>query len=722
MDYLTNREFELSNRILELLVRESGHDLYDKALEHLLEALDSEYGAFGYIDERGDLVCPTMSKVFDMCEMNDKCVLYKQHQWTGLWGRALREQCSFVANQVPPVPAGHVPIDNNLAVPIAFQGESIGLFNVANKPGGYTEEDRLLLDSVAERIAPVLYAWTQRELRDAERAHAAENLKRVIDLTVEERNRLEAVLGSLQEAVLIFDSQGDLIDANEAAVSLHGYSNKETMVCHYGDAMIEKSALDGAPLTADKRPIARIRRGEVFRDQELEVHVPETGARFIGSYGGSPVLDGDGRATASVVTIHDVTELRERMRLGEALDEIGLVIQSSLELDDILPSVVVMAAAALGADSAGVTLREDGHWLVPYATGVPERHIGGRFSDKDFPLAVEAEKTRQLAYWRQQSDYPEMAGAEPHGANGNVNAPLFVGETFLGTIAFHHDEPYRFQEHELDFVRRLAANISLALHNAKLYQGERRVAHTLQEALLRVPDSIDGVDFGARYESATEVALVGGDFYDIFRIGGTHVGILMGDIAGKGLDAAVLTSLVKNTVRAFCSSPSNPSDVLARTNEILFVNTEPETFVTVFLALLDLRDGHLVYCNAGHTVGLLVRSGGHVAQLAPNCPLVGAFREAEFHSSETHLGLCDRLVLYTDGITEARAESGMFGEERLVGLVTQCGEQSPQYCADYVLAEVAAFAGGRLQDDAALMALRRIELPDGASGCQEMLF
>jgi PAS domain S-box-containing protein len=164
-----NREIALANRILEVFVKETGDDLYDKALNLVLEGMESRHGAFGYIDEQGDLICPTMSKLFDQCTMEEKCIRYPREKWNGLWSRALLEKRTIYSNEPAVVPAGHIPIRRNLAAPILFHGNVIGLLNLANKETDYTEDDRELIEAISNRVGPVLFAWIQKELRENER-------------------------------------------------------------------------------------------------------------------------------------------------------------------------------------------------------------------------------------------------------------------------------------------------------------------------------------------------------------------------------------------------------------------------------------------------------------------------------------------------------------------------------------------------------------------------
>ncbi len=159
-------EIELANRVMRVFLEASGDQLFDQGLQIVMEALKSQHGVFGYIDEKGDLYCPSMTRLMEECEVPGKCIHYPKTKWKGLWSQALVTQKPVFSNNPSAVPAGHPPIDNNLAAPILFQDQTIGLLNLANKAGGFTDSDCLLLEAIANRIGPVLYAWIQRKMRE----------------------------------------------------------------------------------------------------------------------------------------------------------------------------------------------------------------------------------------------------------------------------------------------------------------------------------------------------------------------------------------------------------------------------------------------------------------------------------------------------------------------------------------------------------------------------
>ena len=208
--------------------------------------------------------------------------------------------------------------------------------------------------------------------------------------------------------------------------------------------------------------------------------------------------------------------------------------------------------------------------------------------------------------------------------------PLLVRERTLGLLVFGHRHPAGYRPAETDFASRVAATVSLALESARLFEAERTIADTLQEAVLTMPDALPGVEFAYLYRSATAMARVGGDFYDLFPLDGDRVGVVIGDVSGKGLPAATLTSLVKNTLRAYAYDGEAPADVVTKTNAVVLRSASAGVFVTLFFGCLDLAAGTLTYCSAGHPPGLVRRGADEVEVLSVGSAVVGMFPDQEY--------------------------------------------------------------------------------------------
>ena len=234
-----------------------------------------------------------------------------------------------------------------------------------------------------------------------------------------------------------------------------------------------------------------------------------------------------------------------------------------------------------------------------------------------------------------------------------------------------------------------------------------------------LPESLRGVEFAPSYRAATQSTLVGGDFYDLFELDDDRIGITIGDISGKGLGAAVLTSLVKDTIRAHANERTKtPAQILSLTNDLVFRSTPTEVFATVFFGILDRRDGRLLFANAGHTTAAIMRCDGVTSELAVTDPILGAFASVDFGESEEHLDAGEMLFLYTDGLTEARRGSELYGEERLFALLGKSTREPAQEVVAEVMDDVLRFASGNLRDDLAILAVRRLNPdPQAREGC-----
>ncbi len=243
-----------------------------------------------------------------------------------------------------------------------------------------------------------------------------------------------------------------------------------------------------------------------------------------------------------------------------------------------------------------------------------------------------------------------------------------------------------------------------AVTTATLLAEQRRIATTLQESFKHPLPDVAGIELGVVSQTAYEPELIGGDFSEVFELPDGRIVVLIGDVAGKGIKAAGLTETVRSMVRAFSAIDPSPAFVLAKTNEVLLRYDPEEPHVTAFLAVLDPQSGHLSYASAGHPAPL---------HLSPfSCRPLGVGFGSPLHSfpgpyQEEHLRLSldDYLLLYTDGVTEARRGEEEFGEERLIEVARRLRGASAQEVAEGVRAAALEFAGS-LRDDLQVVCLR----------------
>ena len=245
---------------------------------------------------------------------------------------------------------------------------------------------------------------------------------------------------------------------------------------------------------------------------------------------------------------------------------------------------------------------------------------------------------------------------------------------------------------------------ALAEENERLYRQQLDIAENLQAAFLHIPSELGPVRLGHLYRSATEAARVGGDFYDVFEVKEGKIALLMGDVAGHGIEAARTATLVKDVVHAFIHQTLRTHEVLRRTNTLL-IEKELPGYVTLFLGILDTETGELRYSSAGHPDMLVRRASAEIEHLGAGSSPLGIYADAVWKPSAVELQADDLLVLFTDGVIEARHDGELFGEKRLETLVKS--KRIPaERLPDVILDQVLAFSEGMLQDDLAILTLR----------------
>jgi serine phosphatase RsbU (regulator of sigma subunit) len=266
-----------------------------------------------------------------------------------------------------------------------------------------------------------------------------------------------------------------------------------------------------------------------------------------------------------------------------------------------------------------------------------------------------------------------------------------------------------FTEQDLAIAEDLARRASLAIDNARLYGAEHDIAHALQQSLL--PGTLTqppGAEIAARYRPAGEGAEVGGDFYDTWQTGDTYF-LAIGDVAGHGPAAAALTSLTRQTMRVVSRYESSPGRILSVVNDAIRAQSEPEQFCTAALATLrPTGEGyHLTVACAGHPPPVVVRAvRGATEEIGVCGALLGVVAERDYEDRACLLGVGDLVAFWTDGVTERRHAGGMFGEERLLTLLSAAAERPAADVAREIDEAVMEFAPGLPHDDVAILVAR----------------
>ena len=294
--------------------------------------------------------------------------------------------------------------------------------------------------------------------------------------------------------------------------------------------------------------------------------------------------------------------------------------------------------------------------------------------------------------------------------NSAMIVPLSARGRTLGAMTYVWAESGRtYTSADLALAQTLAARVALVIDNARLYRDRDHIARTLQHSLLPPePPTIEGLDLAARYRPAGEGIEAGGDFYDAFDIGDGEWTIALGDVVGKGPDAAALMGMVRHTIRAAAIRERAPARVLATVNAAVRRQTTEEQFCTAVAARLRPEADQVIawVCVAGHPPPAILRADGSVRWIEGSGALLGVFEEAELSDQEIRLASGDTLVLYTDGVTEERGEQGIFGEHGLAAALEGAAGASASEIVDRIERAVLAHGSGEPRDDIAILVVR----------------
>ncbi len=515
---------------------------------------------------------------------------------------------------------------------------------------------------------------------------------------------------TMAQGVTYQDAECRIASINPAGEKIFGLSRSQILGKSCADIFSTAIHEDGSVFLGDEYPaVAALKTGEPVKDLVVGIVNPPDGKyRWLNINAIPQFRAGERNAYGVYTTFEDITERRQAKQLSDALNDIDIIINSSLDFNKIMETVVVEATKAIGCEAAAIYLRSGTHWSLRYPYELPKEMAGSRFTDAQAKGLVIASKTRGIltsgdTYNDERVNREEM---RRYGIRSLLSVPLVTSDKIIGVLSFYYrSAPTSFTDAQINFVSRLGSSLSLALDNARLYELERSIADTLQEAILTIPNKIEGIDFGYLYRSATEAAMVGGDFYDLFELDHGRIGIVIGDVSGKGLEASTITSLMKSTIKAYAYQGDSPASIMGKVNNLMVRETAASIFVTLFISILTVSTGELVYCDAGHPPAILRRSSGDISFLAADSPIIGAFPNLNYTDHETILGKGDVLTLYTDGTIEARSDHEFFGEERLMDLIKGQGANKAQELPRIVFDKIVEYAGGILSDDIALLSV-----------------
>ncbi|MEN6521509.1 MAG: GAF domain-containing SpoIIE family protein phosphatase [Armatimonadota bacterium] len=398
-------------------------------------------------------------------------------------------------------------------------------------------------------------------------------------------------------------------------------------------------------------------------------------------------------------------------RLADVAQELAL----DVEWETRLQNVLSMLREILSSDLAALAVFMD-EWKTVIS---PQS-----FEDSDLPRNLITHHAALANIPYPPNPIASIAENKPC-PSGSLTIPILGDDRFLGVLHIGNKNGSTFSQDNVNVLAIAASLIGLFLRNViaqsskiyvrqevealeTAYEREHLIADTFQRALITdVARDLPGLSIDGKYLPALKEAEIGGDFYDVFDLADGKLAIVVGDVSGKGLRAAVHMSTAKNMLRAYAHEDPDPCYVIERLNQAMCTYTPENLFVTIFYGVLDPVKRTLVYSNAGHDEPVLYRySSNSVITLDVTGRAVGIIRQSGYDTRFLRLEPGDVLLIYTDGITDARNNGHFFGIEGVSRVLIKNAGKKERAIADAVFEAASAAAAGDLRDDAAVLLIK----------------
>jgi len=597
-----------------------------------------------------------------------------------------------------------------------------------------------------EPVVPSSKPAMQDSTRDAPSSAVAEDL---LDFSFIE---------GIPDAVTVQDAHGRIVWANEQSKRVLGPADEPALL----DARFELFDESGRPVPDDRLPGKLALQGTPTTAAVLRVHDTEKDDDRWVTATAWPVRDADGAVRFAVSVWGDVTERRRReddlvRRLAfqsDASDSLA----SSLDYATIAETVAKLAVPHLADWCIVYVVQRDGAIRrLAMEHRDPDRADLARVIEEEFTLNLSAPEGVPKVLRSRRSELvpdatPELMAADvyeperlrelltPLGISSWMCAPLLARDRILGAISFISTESgRRYDRADLVVAEDLARRASTAMDNARQFDERSHIARTLQKSLLppQLPD-IQGIEIAARFLPTGEGNEVGGDFYDVFETAEGDWAIIMGDVCGKGADAAALTGLSRHTIRTAAMQERDPSKVLTMLNDAIILQ-DTGRFCTVAYARLEpfgsrqtarigddrfqagmlgqlLRaqllpaqwvapHARITVALGGHPLPYVVRRGGPVEVVGSPGTLIGVYPDPDITDVEVFLGQGDAIVLYTDGVSE-EPDPVHGGETMLDVVLRECIDMPADRMAQRIEEAAVERQQGSSRDDIAILVVR----------------
>jgi len=660
-----------------------------------------------------------------------------------------------------------------IAAPLRAAGQQLGLLYLAHQaPGRYGVESQVIVSAFASYAAVAIentriYQASQDQalistvmLQVAEATQSLTTVEEILDAIV----HLAALLVGISRCAIL------LWDDGKTALHLAAHYGLRTekqpddtwrldlaQLLAFEDLLLQRSPIVIHDAKADQRiagtglaelgfqsvlALPLLARGEVLGIMLVDYRDDLFAYNTLGTVRDErlTIIQGIAHQAAAAIENGLLREAQEQEAyVSTALFQVAQTVASLSELDDILSAIVRVMPILVGVDRCILFLwdEEGGCFRPSHVYGLPrevepallaQQYAPGDFRlldltrEENEPLTRDVGSASDQVLAEQTMLPPRLAGLLgylPGDRKRLSTFPLAVKGEVLGVMLLEEaGAPVRSRQKRIEIITGIAQQAAFALQNAQLQQerlGRERLEREMQLALdiqrTFIPDElpdIPGWQLAAEWRAARVVA---GDFYDLIDLPDGRMGILIADVADKGMPAALLMVLTRTLVRAAAQEISSPAALLSQVNDLLVPDAKRGMFVTALYAVLCPEDGSVVYANAGHTPAVLRRADGETTLMRREGMALGVVLGTPMAEQQIELGPGDAIVFSTDGVTEALSPEGtLYGLDRLEQTVQEAGAEAASQLLEAVDASVAHHVDtAPASDDLTLIVLYRLQ-------------
>lgn len=581
-------------------------------------------------------------------------------------------------------------------VPLIFKEEFLGMINVfSTKEHAFAQNEITFLYTLAN--------------------HLASHLGR-LKLTLEqEKNKITNMVKSMLDGVIMTDSTKKIATINPAAMALLNLTEHkdfdESLIFnkleelgiskYYEEAAEKKVPILGKEITTVTYP-----------EKTLSANI-------------APVIDLEGKLIGVVTVLRDITELKnidkvKTIRLS-VIQDTKDIINSILDLDTLLAVLIEFILTISGSQMGSIMLIDNDKLTTMVHHNFPQK-VSDTFSLKDGKtISSYTEEQKKPIYLE---NFMFNDGVLSQNAKITIDSylclPLLVKDKLIGIINIIHKKKKRIplNKDDIDTLETICGLSATAIENSILYQQtlkqekinqELKVAHEIQSNLLpkRIPQ-IENYTFGA---ISVPARAIGGDYYDIIQLSPKHIGIVVADVVGKGIPAALLMVMVKSIIHTKITSLFSPSQALNILNKTLIEDMSVEKYIPMFYGIINTEENTLTYTNAGHETPIYYESQDNkFLKLDTEGFPVAMDSDSRYEEKCISMGKNDYLVLFTDGIIESINQSGkFFGTNALKKILKDNHHLSTPLLVDKIYKEVLNFSTGAPQHDDLTLVIARNE-------------